>query len=358
MLLKIIFILINLFFSLGQLGRISFFNQKINFYLYEVFIFFFIILSFLKDKKIFLKKISSKEKYFWFFLTTLLFSYFLSFGQFSFWQNLIAFLYLLRIFLYYLFFKSAYYFIQKEKDFVKKNFYVLNFLIITSSLTQYFLYPNLRNLYYLGWDPHLYRMFGVFFDTYLAGAVFLILFLFHKKAIFKVIYLIFLGLTFSRSSYLVFFLVLIYQFLIEKKKIKDFLFLVLSLVLIVFIAPKPFGEGVNLKRVYTIESRMNDYKQAFDLFLKKPVFGYGYNRISFLKNGEDLHSKAGFSSSFLIILVTGGMVGLSFLIYLFQKIFFSLKRKEIFLAVLLLSFFDNVFLHPYILYLLILVFMI
>lgn len=124
------------------------------------------------------------------------------------------------------------------------------------------------------------------------------------------------------------------------------------------LAPRPFGEGVNLLRTSTIESRLTDYDQGLKLWQKNPVFGVGYNRIRYLKPaiGEELrgesHAGASFHSSYLIILVTAGVVGLgafAYWLWTIAKISNFTIISAIFLGVY--SLFDNILLHPFILFL-------
>jgi O-antigen ligase len=229
-------------------------------------------------------------------------------------------------------------------------------LTITSTLIQYFLYPDLRNLIYQGWDPHLYRTFGVFFDTSIAAAIFGIFFLTINQPVIKIIYLLLIALSFSRAIYLGISLTLIYLFVSQKQFKKLAIFLLLFLALVFFI-PKPSGEGVNLKRFYSVVSRGQDYLQGINLWKNKPILGYGYNRIRYVKEGDSLHAGASFSSSFLTILVSSGALGLLGFLWLLTAFAKASKVKRkvglyliIFLSIV--SLFDNVLLHPFILFLL------
>jgi len=171
--------LIFFLFNLGQLGRISFFNQTINFYLYEIGMSILLFFYFLKLKFTPLKKILNHKKLiFWGWLYFFL-SFFIKIFDYSLFENIISFLYLLRLFFYFTFFTYLYFYYQINK----KNDLILGFLMfsvltIIFSFTQFFLYPNLRNLAYLGWDVHYNRVFGVFFDTSLAASIYGLIFIF------------------------------------------------------------------------------------------------------------------------------------------------------------------------------------
>ncbi len=195
-------------------------------------------------------------------------------------------------------------------------------------------------------------MFGVFFDTSIAAAIFGILFLIINQPIIKIIYLILISLSFSRSIYLGLSLTLVYIF-IQKKQLKRIFIFLLFFIVLISIAPKPAGEGVNLKRLYSITSRAEDYRQGINLWKNKLIFGYGYNRIRYIKNGDSVHSGATFSSSFLTILVSSGILGLFSFIWALWSLRKSNKTASTLLIFLsIISLFDNIFLHPFILFLL------
>lgn len=361
--------LIILFFSLGQLGRISLLSYQINFYFYEILMVIHLLyLIFLyKPSLIFKKNIFKKTKFFYLFFIFLIISFLFNFNNFSFSENVISFLYFLRIIFYFLY--SIYFVFLIKKNILLKNnlFYLIEILtgiILLTSYCQYFLYPDLRNLKYLGWDEHLYRMFGLFFDTSITGAVFGLLFLFYlintkinNKLRLFFLFSIFpaIVLTFSRTTFISIFFVLFLIFLL-KRDFKTLIFWFLFFVFILIISPKPFGEGVNLLRKFSIESRLKDYYMAYNVWQKNFLLGIGYNRIGFLpfKNQSLInHAKFSFSSSYLIILVTSGLVGFFIFILSLINLFKVIKRgKELLFFILISSFFDNILLHPFIIFLL------
>jgi O-antigen ligase len=126
------------------------------------------------------------------------------------------------------------------------------------------------------------------------------------------------------------------------------------LISLVFIAPKQFGEGVNLTRTFSIFSRVKDYQDGLKLFLERPIIGYGYNRLRTVKKDYTSHSGSAFSSSYLTILVSAGVMGFISLIGLMRLIWTKTagKYRSVLIFLATISFFDNVFLHPFILYLL------
>ncbi|OGK14693.1 hypothetical protein A2859_05135 [Candidatus Roizmanbacteria bacterium RIFCSPHIGHO2_01_FULL_37_16b] len=373
--MKFLFYLSFFLLSLGQLTRISFFGQQINIYLYEILAIFILLNFLIKYGLGPLSEYFKKFKFVYFLFLYLPFSFLLLFGDFKALENFISLLYYLRLVLYFLYFFYLTYHLKKQLDFknvLLRSLNIFIFLTIISSLAQYFWYPELRNLLYAGWDPHLYRLFGTFLDTSVAGAVYgiILLTLFLKGSEFiktkwlfiglLVIYFLFTVFTYSRSLYLTLFLLgLLYA--ATKKRLREFIIFAVIFLILLIVAPKPFGEGVNLMRTFSIESRLDDYKTAINIWQKRPFFGYGYNRIRYVKRqmnisdevGSDItHSGASFHSSFLVILVSGGIIGLILFIgVLYQLYNLSEMSKYLLLFLGLLSLTDNIFLHPFILFL-------
>ena len=347
-----------LLFSLGQLGRLSFFDQTINGYAYEIPMFGILVYLFFRFRLNPIKKALKHFPIFFWFIGILSLSYLLSFFSFSLVQNTTSILYLFRLIFYLSFFAYLCYFAKHETHLRKTLTYgiiIYSVLTVIVSFIQYFLYPDLRNLLYLGWDPHLARMFGLFFDTSVAAAIYgLLFFFFFDRYNLPFISLFFAGfiLTFSRSAYIVLTILIFFHFISQKKFALLLIFLAAFLIA-VLIAPKQFGEGVNLKRTFSIQSRLNDYKEAIEIWKKSPILGVGYNRIRYVKpNSPTGHAAASFSSSYLIILTTGGILGLLGFMGVLGKLWLiSGKARGIVVFLAALSFADNIILHPFILFL-------
>jgi O-antigen ligase len=128
-----------------------------------------------------------------------------------------------------------------------------------------------------------------------------------NKLLYSLPFVCFLALTFSRASYLTFLVGIIYE-LVTHKKIK-LLFLLGLLCLLIYLVPKPFGEGVNLLRTFSIYSRFESWQQGIALFTQKPILGWGYNTLRATDG-----SRMQIDNSFIFLLATTGIVGfLSFL---------------------------------------------
>lgn len=349
-----------LLFSLGQLGRISFFNQQINIYLYEIGVVLVLIVMFFKYKFRPFRSNLNLSKTLYMLIGILLVGFFVNIFYFNSVQNLIAGLYFIRLLMYLL---LIFYLLHYQPN-ISQFIVIFTIITIVIGVTQYFLYPDLRNLYYDGWDPHLYRVFGQFFDTSIAGAIYgsLFFYLIQKndkkykilRLILLTILLVFIVLTFSRSLYIAFIITTVLYFFQNHLR-KFALGIIILFIIFVVIAPKPSGEGVNLIRVFTINSRMSDYKTAFELWKKQPIFGYGYNHIRDIKNTNQTfnnHAGSSFHSSFFNILITGGVVGLlAYLFFLYQLFWMRTNGKYLGVFLITMSCFDNVLLHPFILFL-------
>lgn len=230
---------------------------------------------------------------------------------------------------------------QKTLNKLSVSMVVSGFLFVFFGYVQYIFYPNLRNLYYLGWDEHLYRLFSTFLDPNFAGIyilLVLVLFLsfvfasFNKSRLFTKIFFIFglvylttaLFLTYSRSVYIVsVFSLMLYLTLLSYKKLVAVIFVVFLVG--IFLLPQDLGgEGVNLLRTASIHARVDSILQGLVIFINNPIIGVGYNTLRFVQveygfvlvqDALVSHAAAGFPNSFVVILATTGIIGFSLAIY-------------------------------------------
>lgn len=354
-LLKYLFLILILIFPLGEVARIQLGNNiavTVNDIFLIVVAGVWIFLK-VRNKKKELNKNFLKP--FLIFIALCVLSLIVNLGLLSFVQLSVAFLYLLRWILYILLF-----FITSDFDlnFKKK---IPQFLIIAGTITvilgyvQYFFYPNLRNLYYLGWDDHLYRMFSTFLDPNFAGAFFVLNFILVTKffidylrsknyrfsLLFFVLSTLSLGsifLTFSRSAFLMLIGSSFVLLILEKKLKWIVLLLIISLVVFTASSKNFYIENLNLFRIASSEARLESVNNALKIIKDKPLTGVGFNAYRYAQvrygfrniEGSSLsHADAGTDNSFLFILATTGVFGfLAFLYLLFKILSVSLKESK------------------------------
>jgi len=252
-----------------------------------------------------------------------------------------------------------------EPKFKNKISYWLLFsgsIVIFLCYVQYFFYPNLRNLFYLGWDVHLYRMFSSFLDPNFAGAFFVLFFIFslvlglkhfRKKENFKsgIIFLIAITdfiavyLTYSRSA-LIMLIVTVVTYLIVQRQKRLIVAAIIGLIAIIFFLPKSFTtEGTNLLRTASGVARIESLQTGVKIFQQSPILGVGFDAYRYAQHKVGLnslywqviHSGAGTDNGFLFILATAGIVGLAAFLYILFSIFSLAKqnlKKNIYAVVL------------------------
>lgn len=230
----------------------------------------------------------------------------------------------------------------KEK--IQKYLIALGLVVVFLGYIQQIYYPNLRNLYYLGWDDHLNRMFSVFLDPNFAGAFFVLYLIFLLDLLFKTykkrfmffilsiisaitFYAIYL--TYSRSALLMLIAGLLIFFIIKK------MYILIGCAVIVlftftFLVPRAYTmEGTNLLRTASIDARLESARNALNIFYKNPIFGVGFNAYKFANervnkasdvSGFGSHSISSADNSFIFVAATTGVVGLLAFFYFLQKI--------------------------------------
>lgn len=255
-----------------------------------------------------------------------------------------AFGYLVRLFLYLSIVLPL--FILPQNKIIKILILITlsGFLFLGFGYLQYILYPDLANLFYLGWDRHLYRFFSTLLDPNFTGIFLTILLLItfsgatfiknknYKKVVLlsSLLFLPAVFLTYSRSAYIMLFVSALTFLYFYSKKLA-LLFTIVFLLAIIFI-PKNFGgEGVNLLRTASITARFQAITGATSIFLKHPVVGVGFNNIrqfylqEHIITSENISSHAanGTPNSYIFTLATTGVIGMGFLLLF---IFFVLKQ--------------------------------
>jgi hypothetical protein len=262
---------------------------------------------------------------------------------------LVPFLYTLRLLSY-----LALYFALKNSQIQvnRSYFFISAFVSLCIGLLQYFLLPDMRVFQYLGWDDHLSRLILPHFDPTFTGVMLVLGFLFAIQSktnlwrLASIIYLPAILLTYSRSVWLS--LALTATLFIKNKYV--LLASIILLLVSIFALPRKFGEGTNLLRTFSIESRFSS-----DLTIIKDLNwnllpGVGLNTFALNTTsvkGYPNHA-TGPNNSYLYILATCGIMGLIgwgiFLKNLYQH---SLFRPAI-IFILISSLFNNVLFSPFV----------
>lgn len=271
-----------------------------------------------------------------------------------------------------------------RKRLLEKSLLVVIGVTVVIGFFQIFFYPNLRNLYYLGWDDHLYRLFSVFLDPNYTGVLF-VLFLIYlayyflkfkkdevsKKIILTVLFVstfVSVFLTYSRTALVT--LVFGGFFYLGLARKKSLILLFSFVVFLLFMSTiNPHVEGLNPFRVVSTKARLTSYQISLNIFAANPVLGVGFNAYRYAQNKygyrvggawETSHADAGTDNSFLFVLATTGILGFSAFSYFLYKLVLTLREKMpkqnlakyalvSLIAVFIASFFVNAFFYPFVL---------
>lgn len=249
-------------------------------------------------------------------------------------------------------------------------------------LMQYVWYPDLRNLYYLGWDPHYQRLFSSLLDPNFTGIILgvtaLMLFAaaeIRKYTVGKTIGLVItvgaLILTYSRSSLLAFAIGLFVFGMLTKRKVLALA--VTAIIAASFVLLPHTGEGRDLFRTVSSYARFGSLERAVILIREKPVFGHGFNVLRFVATERSWIDEtvipslagSGLDTSLLFVGATTGIVGMLVYLWLIARLFrlgiTGLKNKKenvrvtaacyisVLTALLIHSLFINSLFYPWVL---------
>lgn len=372
--------------ALGQLQRIELysFGTNISIYIHDLAIIFFLFHIFFTNPILYIAKVLAyikNNKLLLFFLGILFFSLIINN---IFYPDIIGFFYLLRLTTYILFGLSLVLLIknnQYNRDYLGFQFFSIGLLSLLLGFIQFLFIKDTRFLSILGWDDHYARLISTYFDPGFTGIIFVLSLLlglsnkYLENKYIKIILIIIFSwgiiLTFSRSSYIALIIALAIVFL-HKIEIKKIIAGLVCFTLLIFIAPKPFGEGVNLFRTSTITARKNAVttqlsklsKQTLllgnGLFSEKNSLDFKYledtetNTPSTLTQ-EIIPSHSRMPDNVLInLLLSTGVLGLSVFLVLSLQFARILKENNIYLfagfvALFVHSQFSNSLLQPFVL---------
>lgn len=355
---KYLLIILILLFPFGQLSRITLFNGSASLYLHDVLIIvgiIYFLLKIIREKK----KLAKISKYFILFIFTALFSLILALKTLSFTEVLISSLYLWRFLAYLSFFYLLKNKIKKETLNIESYLNISILLSILAGLAQYTLLPSLEQLFAAGWDRHLNRLVGSWLDPGFTGLIFVLQIIYlldrglkqNKRNIYLLILLILafisLLLTYSRSSFMALILGLLI-YLAKKGKIIVFSGISITFLSFLLLLPNTFGEGTKLLRTSTIISRLSNWEQGLTLINKKPIFGFGFNTLRFVKRDLGMesykwyfsHSAGGLDNSLLFLIATTGIVGAFFFLGWVWEMISKNKNN-----LLIIASFSTIFIH-------------
>lgn len=357
--LKILFILVLCVFPLGELGRMQIGDGiavKINDIFLLLVVVYWILYQREKILQFFVKSTISRA--FWIFIVICIVSLLVNSIRFTQQQLLVGSFYLIRFVCYAMLLFITMQFDSDFKKKIKYTLFIAGGILVGIGYLQYAYYQNLRNLYYLGWDEHLYRLFSSFLDPNFAGAFFVLLLLLvlgeffslvkQSSVVKKIIYTLFafftfgaLLLTYSRSA-LIMFLVGITLFFILAQK-KRFIFVSIGVLILFFIiASRNFSiENLNLLRTASSEARVDTAQNALTIISKNPLIGVGFNMYKYaqvqygfrsVKGIQTSHADGSTDNSFLFVLATTGIVGFTafmwFWFTIIKKLFYLYKNKQ------------------------------
>lgn len=249
-------------------------------------------------------------------------------------QFLVAVLYLFRWVLYAGVYFSIVRLRIKDAELIR-YFIFAGIVQLFIGIIQYFYFSDLRKIYYLGWDDHLYRLVGAFIDPNYQGAFFVLLFIllfiqlvknikkyrrpyFIVSACLTLLTLTGIVLTYSRSALVMLAVSLIGLLMtIGNKK----LVIGLSVCTLVFVIlfSNTYIEGLNPFRTASVYARISSVKEVSTIIADNPVFGIGFNAFRYAQHRygyrtserwQVSHADAGTDNSFLFVFATTGILGL------------------------------------------------
>lgn len=283
---------------------------------------------------------------------------------------------LTRLLTYLLFAASISEFVGARRVVLRAVLILVGNAMLWLGLLQYLWLPDTRFLSILGWDDHYFRLIGPLFDPNFMGMLIVLVIVFTasidrflpKKAqlLLQAYYAALLAVTFSRASYatagMTAFLLLSTPAPLRNWRMGQRLILLVVTVIVfsvvLFVAPKPGGEGVKLLRTSSIEARQQTATQTFqnlsaiDLVLGKGLFA---NPLPPTTNGAaSVVNHAQVPDNIILLLLAGtGIFGTILILSTAVYWIGQLAAKETALAIavavtLLHAQFNNTLFEPFI----------
>lgn len=307
------------------------------------------------------------------FLAAALFSFAISIFIFKTTLLTYGLFYLIRLSAYFYFLIYVWSFVRqgaKEKDLLISCLLGVSIVSAIFGWFQYFFFPNIKPFFVYGWDEHLFRLVGTFLDPTFLGLIIVFGLLIsvvkfvevkRKRYLIMVFFLLVsLAFTYSRAGYLAFLAGTAVIGLYEKK-IRQGMYFVITLILLVIILPTARNHSVEFLRPFSNLARIDNYAETLNIIKKFPAFGVGFDNLCLARNkfigitSFSSHACSGSDSSLLFVLATTGIVG--FLIFLrliinVAKLLNESFEAKIFIAasagLLIHSLFSNSLFYPWI----------
>jgi len=362
--LRKIFILVLFLFPMGEIVRIDLGNNIIVKPLdigLGLIVFLWLMFKFKKSEEIKQKSILVPILL---FAGSACFSLIINYFSLSLNQFFASFAYLIRWIIYAGIFFVVIDFDSQFKKRISSLLIIVGSLVVGLGYVQYFFYPSLKELFYLGWDEHMHRMFSVFLDPNFAGAFFVLFFLFlvniflkKKNTLIGLLLILALGaifLTFSRSALIMLIVSSGMLFVLLNKKIWMGLLLGITLLVLVISSRYFSVENINLFRVVSTEARIETSRNAIKITQDHPVFGVGFNsyryaqiRYGFRNIASSIsHADASPDNSFLFVMATSGLVGFIFFVFLWFRILkYNVKNNPLLLSSVIGVFISSLFIN-------------
>lgn len=352
--------------TLGQFGRVEF-SPGIAIYLFEIVLIFFVLpcLTRTSQLKILLKS-----------------PLFMLFAIFDLWillhslSSLVSLLYYARFTLYAVFGISLYLYVNSGWLAVRWiRTLILSSLVVValSGLLQYIFIPDTRFLVYSGWDNHLYRLIGVFFDPGFTGIILVMGAIFtlqmiskpNQKRMINWFWVLMLScfslsilLTYSRASFVAYLGAL--MFLILRQRKAWFLLIAALFIICIPLLPRPKSEGARLERTASIEARLESVSTGLNsLTTKQAIFGGGWYKQKNLQMRDYLGSQitshnSAPDNSYVFIFSSLGVVGVALFLGFVTRVLWNFRKTDvviaIFVALSLHALFSNTLFYPFVLF--------
>lgn len=294
------------------------------------------------------------------FLGILSVSFLINIPKFKPWELTVGFLYLVRYLVYSFLFLVVFDLVGNLKNFQKffqNCFFLWGVILSVLGICQYIFFPDIRSVSSLGWDLHYYRVVGPFLDPNFMGCLLslaAVYFLALSRWPFLILTFISLLFTYSRGSYLSFFLGSFTVFTLKKREKIIFITIIIFIISMILL-PRPGGEGVKLERVVSFFQRVENWQTAIKIWERYPLLGVGFNnyryaqrKFGFLSSADwkFSHAGAGVDNSFLFILVTSGLIGEILFISFWLKIVSQAMRIKVFVdRLIVLASLATIFTH-------------